>query len=73
LVFVFVFPDRVSLCNSGCSGTHSVDQVGLELTEIHLSLPLLGLKVCATTVQLSLVFLKCHPRVGGQVERWLSG
>ena len=31
-----------------------VDQIGLELTEIHLPLPpseILGLKVCATTAQ----------------------
>jgi hypothetical protein len=34
-----VFQDRVSLCSPGCPGTHSVDQAGLELTEIHLPLP----------------------------------
>jgi hypothetical protein len=28
----------VSLCNPGCSGTHSVDQAGLELTEVCLPL-----------------------------------
>ena len=39
--FVLVFQDRVSLCNSpGCTGTRSVDQAGLRLTEIHLPLPL---------------------------------
>jgi hypothetical protein len=37
--FLFVFWDRVSLCSPGCSGTHSVDQTALELTEICLSLP----------------------------------
>jgi hypothetical protein len=26
-----VFQDRVFLCNPGCSGTHFVDQAGLEL------------------------------------------
>jgi hypothetical protein len=31
--------DRVSLCSPGCPGTHFVDQTGLELIEIHLSLP----------------------------------
>jgi hypothetical protein len=31
-VFVFVF-DRVSLYSPGCSGTHSVDQAGLELRD----------------------------------------
>jgi hypothetical protein len=25
--------DRVSLCSPGCSGTHSVDQVGFELRD----------------------------------------
>jgi hypothetical protein len=29
--FFLVFRDRVSLCSSGCPGTHSVDQAGLEL------------------------------------------
>lgn len=37
ILFIF-FLDRVSLCISGCSGTHYVDQAGLELTEIYLSL-----------------------------------
>ncbi|EDL86686.1 rCG41244, isoform CRA_a [Rattus norvegicus] len=40
LIFIFVFQDRVSLCSPDCPGTHSVDQEGLELTEIHLDLPL---------------------------------
>ena len=42
----FVFRDRVSLYNSpGCSGTPSVDQAGLELTEIAcLCLPSTGIK-----------------------------
>jgi hypothetical protein len=31
LVLVLVFQDRVSLYSSGCPGTHSVDQAGLEL------------------------------------------
>ena len=35
-----VFRDKVSLVIFGCPGTHSVDQAGLELTEIHLRLPL---------------------------------
>ena len=38
--FLFLFfQDRVSLCSPGCPGTRSVDQAGLELTEIHLPLP----------------------------------
>ena len=35
----FVFQDRVFLCSPGCPGTRSVDQAGLELTEICLPLP----------------------------------
>jgi hypothetical protein len=31
LLFIFIFRDRVSLCSSGCPGTHSVDQVDLKL------------------------------------------
>lgn len=34
-----VFQDKVPLCSLGCSRAHSVDQAGLELTEIHLPLP----------------------------------
>lgn len=33
-----VFWDRVSLCSSGCSGIHSVNQNGLELTEMFILL-----------------------------------
>jgi hypothetical protein len=52
-VFVFVFRDRVSLCSSGCPGTHFVDQAGLELRNSPASLSqVLGLKACATTTQL---------------------
>ena len=41
VLFVCLFVwDRVSLCDPGCPGTCSVDQTGLELTEILLSLPL---------------------------------
>jgi hypothetical protein len=36
---LLVFLDRVSLCSLGCPGTLSVDQNGLELTEICLFLP----------------------------------
>ena len=40
-ICVFVFGDRVSLCNSsGSPGTHFVDQTGFKLTEVHLPLPL---------------------------------
>jgi hypothetical protein len=49
VVFIF-FRDRVSLCSSGCPGTHSVDQAGLELRNSLASASrVLGLKACATT------------------------
>jgi hypothetical protein len=49
--FIFlVFQDRVSLCSPGCSGTHFVDQVGLELRNQPASASqVLGLKAFATT------------------------
>jgi hypothetical protein len=52
-LFLFVwfgFQDRVSLCSPGCSGTHSVDQAGLELRNPPASASrVLGLKAWATT------------------------
>jgi hypothetical protein len=57
-VVVVVFPDRVSLYSSGCPGTHSVDQAGLELRNLPASASrVLGLKVCATTTWLGSVVL----------------
>jgi hypothetical protein len=48
-VCVLVFRDRVSLYSSGCPGTHSVDQDGLELRNPPASASqVLGLKACAT-------------------------
>jgi hypothetical protein len=48
--FFLVFRDRVSLCSPGYPGTHSVDQVGLELRNPPASASrVLGLKACATT------------------------
>jgi hypothetical protein len=45
-----VFQDRVSLCSPGCTGTHFVDQAGLELRNPSASASqVLGLKACATT------------------------
>jgi hypothetical protein len=42
------FRDSVSLYSSGCPGTHSVDQAGLELRNPPASASrVLGLKVCA--------------------------
>jgi hypothetical protein len=50
VVLFLVFRDRVSLCSPGCSGTHFVDQAGLELRNLPASASqVLGLKVCATT------------------------
>jgi hypothetical protein len=44
--------DRVSLCSSGCPGTHSVDQAGLELRNTPASASqVLGLKARATTAR----------------------
>jgi hypothetical protein len=46
----FFFQDRVSLYSSGCPGTHSVDQTGLELRNPPASaFQVLGLKACTTT------------------------
>jgi hypothetical protein len=52
-VCLFVFRDRVSQCSPGCPGTHAVDQAGLELRNPPASASqVLGLKACATAVQL---------------------
>jgi hypothetical protein len=50
-LFLFLFfQDRVFLYHPGCSGTHSVDQAGLELRNPPASASqVLGLKACATT------------------------
>ena len=60
LLFLFlVFRDRVSLCNSpACPGILSVNQTGLELTEMCLPLPpnVRQLKACATTARLVTTF-----------------
>jgi hypothetical protein len=50
VLFCFL-KDRVSLCNPGCPGTHSVDQAGLELRNPPASASqVLGLKACATCI-----------------------
>jgi hypothetical protein len=50
IFFFLVFRDRVSLCSSGCPGTHFVDQAGLELRNPPASASrVLGLKACTTT------------------------
>jgi hypothetical protein len=56
---IFFFRDRVSLCSSGCPGTHFVDQAGLELRNPPaFASQVLGLKACGTTVRLHHFFLK---------------
>lgn len=42
--FIFGFPDRVSLSSPSCPGTSSVDQAGLEFTEIYLCFLSAGIK-----------------------------
>jgi hypothetical protein len=56
--FLFLFfRDRVSLYSSGCPGTQSVDQAGLELRNPFASASrVLGLKACATTPGFSFLF-----------------
>ena len=51
--------DRVSLCNPGCPGTHSVNWAVLEFRDLPASASqVLGLKVCTTTAQLHITILK---------------
>jgi hypothetical protein len=58
-VCLFVFEARVSLCSPGCPGTHSVDQVGLELRNLPASASqVLGLKECTTTARLQILLFK---------------
>jgi hypothetical protein len=52
LFIYWFFRDRISLYSPGCSGTHFVDQPGLELRNPPASASqVLGLKVCATNAQ----------------------
>ena len=39
VLFIYLFLGKILLCISGSLRTRSVDQCGLELTEIHLPLP----------------------------------
>jgi hypothetical protein len=64
LVGWLVFRDRVSLYSPGCSGTHFVDQAGLELRNPPASdSQILGLKVCTTTAWL---------KIGSYYALWMS-
>jgi hypothetical protein len=61
-IYILVFQDRVSLCSPGCPETHFVDQAGLELRNPPASASqVLGLKACATTAQLLVLFFKTIP------------
>jgi hypothetical protein len=72
--FFFFFRDRVSLCSPGCPGTHSVDQVGLELRNPPASASrVLGLKACPTTPSLSRVFISIIHPVGPKPNAVLPG
>jgi hypothetical protein len=58
--FCFVFQGRFSLCSSGCPGTHSVDQDGLQLRNLPDSASqVLGLKVCVTMAKKLYSLLLC--------------
>jgi hypothetical protein len=58
VLFIFSPRDRVSLCSSGCPGTHCVNQAGLELRNLPASASqVLGLKACATTARLETAVL----------------
>jgi hypothetical protein len=59
--FVFDFRDKFSLYSPGCSGTHSVDQAGLELRNLPASASrVLGLKACATIARPKNISFKGH-------------
>lgn len=64
-LFCFVFQVMVSLYNSGCPDTCSVDQACLELTSSPSSVfPVLSLKACTTTAWLVLsVYLEAKAHV----------
>jgi hypothetical protein len=61
LFLFFVFQDRVSLCSPGFTGTHFVDQAGLELRNLPASASqVLGLKACTTTPGFLYTFISSH-------------
>jgi hypothetical protein len=66
-----VFRDRVSLHSSGCPGTHSVDQAGLELRNPPASASrVLELKVCTTITRLLLLWSLTHSLVPFRKWYW---
>ena len=70
---------RVLMCIPGCLGTHYVDQVVLELTEICLPLPRVGIKGLLHCVQqmsfeyLCLSLLSLNQSLGPSVFHWPPG
>jgi hypothetical protein len=66
-----VFQDGVSLCSSGCLGTHSVDQAGLELrglpsflknnnTQKKNQLNFMKISVLPAYICASVIYYKCE-------------
>jgi hypothetical protein len=70
---LFVIWDKVSLCSSGCPGTHYVDPAGLELRDLPASASwVLRLRPRSTTAQWTPIFkfLVCSGCSPSQVSRW---
>jgi hypothetical protein len=77
IIIILVFGDRASLYNSGCLGTHSVDQGGLKLRDPPASASqVLGLKACTTTPSFNDHFLVIsfihHTLLSHGRHRWRS-
>jgi hypothetical protein len=69
---IFFISETGFLCVAlGCTGTHSVDQAGLKLTEIHLLVLLsAGVKdMCPTTCRGREIFLKHEIKLPNPNER----
>jgi hypothetical protein len=66
-IYIYLFVGLFVFCFlkqgfSGCPGTHSVDQAGLKLRSLPASASqVLGLKACATTAQLNILFKERYP------------
>jgi hypothetical protein len=69
-VFCFMFfQDRVSLCSLDCPGTHSVDQAGLELEQLHK-----GLHPCKYLKWvIEEMFVKAHSRKQRELSSYEHG
>ena len=63
LFLVLFFPDRMSLCSSGCPGIHFVDKAGVKLRDLLASASqVLGLKARVNTSWLRIHSLSCGPK-----------